>query len=202
MNGAHRPGTPRSWNPKADKQLYFYSESLDMNFPVSRLDWADWYEAFTAASPHLHNEYLLATLLRNATMETRFTDDHSYDMPWYERENYVAQAVITAGWEPPRRPTVEHGADNPVVGNHLHFCSESTEADNPAREWSHWYATVSTANPQLDDLHLLGELIHAVAYAAHEASVAEHQEHAYLAHAIIIAGWTPPAASHETAADV
>ena len=75
MNIARRPGTPRVWNPKANKRLYLYPESLNMNFSVSRLDWSGWYQALRAASPHLDNEDLLTALLRNAAMETRFPED-------------------------------------------------------------------------------------------------------------------------------
>lgn len=67
-----------------------------MNFPVSRLDWSGWYAALMAAAPHLDSEYLLATLLENATVETRCPDDPTYDMPWCERENYIARECTCA----------------------------------------------------------------------------------------------------------
>jgi hypothetical protein len=181
----------------ADKHLYFYSESLDMNFPVSRLDWSDWYESLRAASPHMDNEDLLADLLRNASMETRYPDDPTYDMPWYERENYIADSVITAGWNPPDRQPTEQVPDKQPVAEELQRKSESTEVrDQTDRdEWGSWYANVSTKNPQLDDLHLLGELIHATSFAAHKAGMPEPEQNRYLAHAIIAAGWTPPGRS-------
>lgn len=196
MNAAHRPGTPRNWNPKADRHLYFYSESLDMNFPVSRLDWSDWYHALAAAAPHLDSEYLLATLLENATVETRCPDDPTYDMPWYERENYIAQAVITAGWAAPNhQPAPQHAPDNEPAGEQLYFISRSGDVKYPVSQldWSGWYATVTSANPQLDDLHLLGELIHAASYVAQKAGMPKPEQHRYLAHSIVTAGWMPQA---------
>ena len=54
--------------------------------------------------------------------------------------------------------------------------------------------TVSSVNAQLDDLHLLGELIHAAFYVEQKAGIPEPEQHRYLAHAIVTAGWTPPAA--------
>ena len=167
-----------------------------MNFPVSRLDWSDWYEALSAASPHLDEEDLLATLLANAEMETRCPDDPSYDMPWYERENYIAQAVITAGWAAPRRqPAPGHGPRNEPSGEQLYFRSRSVEVKYPVSrvDWSGWYATVTNASPQLDDLHLLGELIHATSYVAQKAGMPEPEQHRYLSLAIVTAGWMPGA---------
>lgn len=196
MNAAHRPGTPRNWNPKADRYLHFYSESLDMNFPVSRLDWSEWYAALSTASPHLEREDLLATLLREASMETRRPDDPSYDMPWYERENYIAQAVITAGWAAPsRQPAPGHDPENEPAGEQHYFHSGSGDVKYPVSQldWSGWYATVTRVNPQLDDLHLLGELIHAVSHIAQKAGMPEPEQHRYLAHAIVTAGWMPGA---------
>lgn len=177
-----------------DGQLYFYSESLDMNFPVSRLDWSDWYETLKAASPHLDSDDLLTALLRNAEKETRSPDNPPYFMPWYERENYIAQAVITAGWAAPsRQPASWHDPEKVPAGDRLYFASESGDVDYPVSEldWSGWYVTVSGVNPQLDDLHLLGELIHAATYVAHKAGIPEPEQHRYLAHAIVTAGWTP-----------
>jgi hypothetical protein len=194
VNAANRPESPRIWNPSSDKPLYFYSESLDMNFPVSRLDWSDWYRALRAASPDLDDEDLLAVLLRNASMETRFPEDPWFDMPWYERENYIAEAVITAGWVPPDHQSTEHVPDGQPAAEELQSQSvlaEVTEMDRDA--WGNWYANVSTKNPQLDDLHLLGELIHATSFATHETGIPEPEQHRYLARAIMSAAWTPPA---------
>ncbi|MFF2246199.1 hypothetical protein ACFVTM_18715 [Arthrobacter sp. NPDC058130] len=162
-----------------------------MNFSVSRLDWFDWYEALTAASPHLASVDVLATLLEKATIETRCPDDPSYDMPWYERENYIAQAVITAGWAAPSRQPAQERI--PPAGEQPYFRSQSGNVEYPVSQldWSGWYATVTSVNPQLDDLHLLGELIHATSYVAQKAGMPEPEQHRYLARAIVTAGWMP-----------
>jgi hypothetical protein len=196
VNAPQRPGTPRNRNPKADKRLHFYSESLDMSFPVSRLDWSGWYRDLKAVSPHLDDEDLLVTLLREASQETHSTDEPwpPHNMPWYERENYIAQAVITAGWAAPsRQPAPEHYRENEPAGEQLYFYSRSGDVEYPVSQldWSGWYATVTSVNPQLDDVHLLGELIHATSYVAQKAGIPEPEQHRYLARAIVTAGWTP-----------
>lgn len=131
-----------------------------------------------AASPHLDSEDLLATLLSNATMETRSPDDPSYDMPWNERENYIAQAVITAGWvAPSRQPAPERDPGNEPAGEQLYFHSRPGDVKHPVSQldWSGWYATVTSVNPELDDLHLLGELIHTTSYVAQKAGMPESE---------------------------
>lgn len=175
----------------SDEQLYFYSESIDMYFPVSRLDWADWYEALRVAAPRLDDTALLAALIISASTETRSPDVYRIDMPWYERENYLAQAIITAGWAPPGRPSEDGPAGGELDSNAGSRTSSSPVDD---RGWNDWYEAASLANPQLDDLHLLGELIHASAYEAHETGVPGPQHSRHLAQNVITAGWTPPTA--------
>lgn len=196
MNEVRRAGSPMVWNPKSKKHLYFYSESLKMNFPVSRLDWSGWYRALRAGSPHVDNEDLLAALLTNAAMETRFPKDHWFDTPWYERENYSAGSVMTAGWVPPVRRPTGHVPDKQPVAEELQSQSRPTAVKGlkDPDESGRWYADVSKTNPRLHDLHLLGELIHAISYAAHKAGMPEPKQDRDLVQAIISAGWTPPAA--------
>ncbi|CAH0274300.1 hypothetical protein SRABI83_03736 [Arthrobacter sp. Bi83] len=113
-------------------------------------------------------------------METQCPDDPSYDMPWYERENYIAQAVITAGWAAPnRQPAPGPDPGNEPAGEQLYFRSRSGDVEYPVSEldWSGWYTTVTSANPQLDDLHLLGELIHAASYVTQKAGIPEPEQH-------------------------
>ncbi|MER5766072.1 hypothetical protein, partial [Streptomyces sp. NPDC002082] len=89
---------------------------------------------------------MLATLLRNAATETCCPDDPSHDMPWYERENYIAQAVITAGWAAPNHhPAPEHDPGNEPPGEQLSFKSVSGGVKYPVSQfdWSGWYATVT-----------------------------------------------------------
>jgi hypothetical protein len=101
-------------------------------------------------------------------------------MPWYERENYIAQAVITAGCAAPsRQPAPGHDPVNEPAGEQLYFKSISGDVEYSVSEldWSGWYATVTRANPQLDDLHLLGALIHAISYVAQKAGMPEPEQH-------------------------
>lgn len=89
---------------------------------------------------------------------------------------------------PDKQPVAEFG-----------FRPAATEVrDETSRdEWGSWYAKVSTINPQLGDLYLLGELIHAASFVAHEAGLPEPERHRYCAHAITSAGWTTlPLHSH------
>lgn len=175
----------------AHRHLYLYSESLNRKFPVARLDWADWYRALNATSAHLDNEELLANLLREASKETRSPVDPVHDMPWYERENYTAHAVTTAGWGAPH-PKHEQDGDEQPAAEQLYFESMPAQIKYPVSplDWSAWYATAARVNPQLDDLDLLGELIHAASFVAQDAGMSEPEQHRYLAHAIITARWT------------
>lgn len=188
---AHEPEPPRTWNPKAAKPFNFYSDSLNMNFPVSRLDWSDWHEALRAASPHLDNEQLLAALLWDASMETCYPEDPLFDMPWYERENFIAEAVITAGWVPPERQATDHPPHQCAVEDETTTPYDATDQRDPDG-WGSWYANLSRKNPQLDDFYLLGELIHAIFVANHGRGTSEAEQTRYLASAIISAGWTAP----------
>jgi hypothetical protein len=175
VNAVQPPRTPGTGTRGRDKHLHFYSESLHMNVPVSRVDCSDWYRALRVTSPQLDSEDLLATLLRNAAMEARWPDDPTYDMPWYERENYIAQAVITAGRVAPRfQPAPERDPENEPAGEQLYFRSRSGDVKYAVSQlgWSGWYATVTSVNPQLDDLHLLGELIHAASCVAQKSRYA------------------------------
>lgn len=184
---AHEPELAKAWNPNAGMPA-FLLRIPEQDFLVSRLGWSDWHQAVKAASPHLGHERLLTDLLMEASMEARFPEDSWFDTPWYESANYIADAVITAGWVSleRKRPAAPHTNARSAMKPYRQM---KRRIRGTRRGWSSGYANLSTNYSQLEDFRLLGVLSHGIFVANNGCGKSEAEQHLYLTDANISAGW-------------